>query len=128
MYENVIFKSLGGWSSPCFDDVFSIICTSCNHCKCKVFCHLCILNNTTPYYFIDSLPSISSTHYVLMPATQLIKNVCSDKLPTIVETTSGLLERDITTTFGEQGTTKKLQCVFFIHASPIPPKNLRNKI
>ena len=122
MYENVIFKSLGGWSSPCFDDVFSIICTSCNHCKCKVFCHLCLLYNTAPWLLI-ALPSISSTHYVLMPATQLIKNVCSDKLPTIVETTSGLLERDITTTFGEQGTTKKTTLRLFLFMLPLhPPK------
>ena len=59
-----------------------------------------------------------------MPATQLIKNVCSDKLPTIVETTSGLLERDITTTFGEQGTTNKTTLRLFYSCLPNTPQKI----
>ena len=42
----------------------------------------------------------------------------TDKLPTIVETTSGLLERDITTTFGEQGTTNKTTQRLFYSCLP----------
>ena len=84
-----------------------------------------MLYKTAPWLLI-ALPSISFTHYVLMPAIQLIKNVCSDKLPTIVETTSGLLERDITTTFEEQGTTKKTTLrLFLFMLSPYPQKIYR---